>query len=483
MSSPSTTSTTSTTPAADKQRMPLWALLTGLLITGVVTHAVWRFTTSRDEAEARIGFEARASQIDITVREHLRGYEQALLGMSTIFTTGAPLTGARWATQFDTLRLGDRYPGFQGIGYAPKVALADKARHEAAMRKDESTQYAIRPEGERPIYTPVAYLVPENERHRKAIGFDMYHETLRRAAMDEARDKGQAIITRKIVLSQEKKDSMQPGFLMYVPVYRRDAAITTKIQRQDALQGYVFSTFRMTDLANAILTTHRDIRIEIFDGAGPQANNLLYDSAPHSDPAPGASRTAQLSVLSTVPLYGGAWSLRVSTLPEFETAIDRKGARIATAGAMLICLLALTMLWSQLTLRRRAEDLAAQITRDLAHSREQLELALEGSDLALFDWNIVTGEVHLSARWSLMLGGKAEPVRTTLEALEALVPPEDQPNISQQIHAVLNANTDRYHVEHRVRCHDGSTIWIASRAKVVERDSMNRALRDRKSVV
>src|SRR5258707_3667559 len=37
--------------------------------------------------------------------------------------------------------------------------------------------------------------------------------------------------------------------------------------------------------------------------------------------------------------------------------------------------------------------------RMLRESEQQLSLALEGSQLALFDWNIATGEVFLSDQW------------------------------------------------------------------------------------
>ncbi len=468
-------SSLSTTPAADTQRMPIWALLTALIMTGAVTHTVWYFTSSRDDADARVGFEIRASQIDIAVRERMREYEQALLGMSTIFASGVSLDRARWIAQFELLRLAENHPGLENIGYAPRITPEEKPHHEAALRKHEHPDYAILPDGARPIYTPVAYLAPTHAQQRTMIGLDLYHEASLRAAMDAASDTGRAVISRKALVSQNQKDGWQTGFLMVLPVYRRDAAITTAAQRREAIQGFVFCTFRAHEFAATLLASKRDVRVEIFDGTGQHADALVVDSSAKN--APTASQAPRFFMLSTIPLHGGTWSLRVSTLPEFESAINHDSARIATAGAMLICLLALTILWSQLTLRRRAEVIAEQMTRDLTQSREQLELALEGSDLALFDCNISTGELQLSSRWSLMLGGKPEPVRTTLKALEALVPPEDQGVISTQIRELLAGRTDRYQVEHRVRRHDGTLIWIASHAKVVERDSMNRALR------
>jgi len=463
---------TSPGPAAGEQRIPLWMLLTGLLVAGGVMHAVWNYTSGRDEADARVGFEARAGQIDIALRERVRDHEQALLGMSTLFASGAPVDGARWTAQFELLRIAENQPGFRHVGYAPHIVLQEKSRHEAALRTEGNADYAVHPPGERERYAPVAYVAPAGERQRDIAGFDLYHDPLRRDALDTARDRGRAVITRKLGLSSPQDAMMQASFLMVMPAYQR-TAVTTVAQRRDAIQGYLFGAVRAADMMNGLTGGKQDLRIEVFDGALQQAEHLLYDSAQARPPA----APARFATLSTITLYGRSWSLRVSTLPEFEAFINYGGARVATASALLICLLALTMIWSQLTLRRRAEDIAAQMTRELASSREQLALALEGSDLALFDWHVGTGDVQLSAHWNVMLGGNAEAVRTTFAEFEALIPPEDQGIIHQQVAALIDGSSDRYRAEHRVRRRDGATLWIASRAKVVERDSMNRALR------
>ncbi len=273
--------TSSSTPAfAQTIRQPVVALITAFAVTSLVTYSVWHFTSSRDEAEARVGFEARAQEINVAVRARMRDYEQALLSMSTVFASGAPLTQARWIQQFERLRLERNFPGFQGIGYAPWVTLEVKLRHEAELRANEYSDYAVRPEGERPGYAPVIFLTPASERHRRAIGFDPYHEPSRRITMDAARDKGSAAITGKTVLSQEQKAGAQPGFVMYMPVYRHDAMIATTEQRRSALQGYVFSTFRMHDLINGMFPHKRDLRIEISDGKNPGNDSLMYDR-PH----------------------------------------------------------------------------------------------------------------------------------------------------------------------------------------------------------
>ena len=106
----------------------------------------------------------------------------------------------------------------------------------------------------------------------------------------------------------------------------------------------------------------------------------------------------------------------------------------------------------------------------LRESEQQLSLALEGSQLALFDWNIATGEVFLSDQWAVMLGGKPAPTHTTFAALAELVHPEDTAQLDPLIRDALKGVTPYYRVEHRVRKNDGGWVWIQSHGQVTARD-------------
>ncbi len=109
--------------------------------------------------------------------------------------------------------------------------------------------------------------------------------------------------------------------------------------------------------------------------------------------------------------------------------------------------------------------------------RELLVEALEGSMLAVFDWDVAADEVRLSATWSSMLGGASGEARTTRDELLALVHPDDVDLVTNAAIEALTGRSPRYDVEHRVRRLDGSYIWIHSRGKVTARDPHGMALR------
>ena len=112
----------------------------------------------------------------------------------------------------------------------------------------------------------------------------------------------------------------------------------------------------------------------------------------------------------------------------------------------------------------------------LATSERRLQLALEASRLALWDWDISSGKVHLSDDWQTILGGEPGPVDTTFEELSRLVHPDDAATLSERIRAMLKGDIPRYDVEHRVRTLSGEWAWIHSSGEVVRRDIAGRAL-------
>ncbi|MFO1415603.1 MAG: EAL domain-containing protein [Burkholderiales bacterium] len=126
------------------------------------------------------------------------------------------------------------------------------------------------------------------------------------------------------------------------------------------------------------------------------------------------------------------------------------------------------------TLRDITRQKEAELARDRAN--ERLNTALAGSNLVLVDVD-PDGGVFLSERWSELLGGPPRPTYTTFEELIALTPDEEREAILREYVDTLTGRKAEYHMEHRVRAHDGTWKWIRSRGRVTERDAFGRARR------
>ena len=124
----------------------------------------------------------------------------------------------------------------------------------------------------------------------------------------------------------------------------------------------------------------------------------------------------------------------------------------------------------------RTEALHQQ-AEELRLAKEQLALALDGSNLAIWDWDIASGEVYLSPHWNAMIGLEAVATRMNLDTLMSLVNPEDWISVDRNARAALVGHVPVFSVEHRIRDARGGWLWVRSSGKVVTRSQEGTPLR------
>ncbi len=112
----------------------------------------------------------------------------------------------------------------------------------------------------------------------------------------------------------------------------------------------------------------------------------------------------------------------------------------------------------------------------LEKSQDRLELALDASQLALWDWDLVSDEI-LHTRTKSIFGLENEQVRGVLTDLRPLLHPDDLPVLRNAMIEHLKQRTDGYAVEYRIKHHDGQWVWVEDRGRAVERNSEGRVLR------
>ena len=112
---------------------------------------------------------------------------------------------------------------------------------------------------------------------------------------------------------------------------------------------------------------------------------------------------------------------------------------------------------------------------DLAEQRWQL--AVEGSNDSVWDWNIENGVVFHDRRWSLMLGNEPQDIDGTVECWKQLAHPDDRAANEAALQEHFAQRTPFYLHEHRVKAKNGEWKWILERGKVVTRAPDGRPLR------
>jgi PAS domain S-box-containing protein len=108
---------------------------------------------------------------------------------------------------------------------------------------------------------------------------------------------------------------------------------------------------------------------------------------------------------------------------------------------------------------------------------ERLNLAIEGANLGVWDWNVQTDEVQFNDNWATMLGYDPDEIGTGLEEWSDRVHPDDLEATTEVLEAHLAGETAHYEDEHRMRTADGDWKWIRNVGKVFERDDDGEPLR------
>ncbi|PWU27937.1 diguanylate cyclase [Pseudomonas sp. RW407] len=130
-------------------------------------------------------------------------------------------------------------------------------------------------------------------------------------------------------------------------------------------------------------------------------------------------------------------------------------------------------------LREARDQLQARVEAgsvELSNSQARLAMALEASELGLWDWNLRTDEVHHS-RLREIFGLDQDAVRSMRADLRPLLHPDDVPLLRRALADHLRGRTDGYRVEYRVRHADGHWVWVEDRGRVMARDARGKVTR------
>lgn len=357
-----------------KRYLNAWlVLLLCLLTTGYASY----YIKLDAESDAQRQFAFDCDEVELRIEGRLQAHKQVLLGAAALFDASDSVERDEWHAYAKRMQIDQHFHGIQGLGFSLLIAKDQLARHIAEIRKQGFPEYAVRPSGDRDVYTSIIYLEPFEGRNLRAFGYDMYSEPTRRAAMERARDENSAALSGKVRLVQETEKDVQAGTLMYMPVYRRLMPIETIKQRRAALYGWVYSPFRMDDLLAGVLKGRDNqadshLHLQVYDGRNANVGRLLYNSEANGGATIRAS--SRFALERHMNLYGREWILHFARVGGSVSDLDYSKAWITLAGGLGGSLLLFLLMLSYLDTRLKAAQIAAELTTELRNSASELAL-------------------------------------------------------------------------------------------------------------
>jgi PAS domain S-box-containing protein len=339
------------------KRISYAVLLLGLLCTSVL----WYFSSQYIQKKIEERFSIRINEITFMIEQRIHAYRTVLRGGAALFAANGEVTRDQWRIYTEHVRSSSLYPGIQGFGFTKLIRPYQLPAHIAQIRAEGFTGYRVWPEGTREVYTSIIYLEPFTERNRRAFGYDMFSEPVRRAAMEDARDNDRAALSGNVTLVQETGKDVQSGFLLYVPVYRRGILTGTIEERRSALLGFVYSPFRMKDLMKGIMGELHDVDLHIYDGRDISENALMFDSCRELN-ATALYSPGGINAKKTMVLYGRIWTLEFSSMQAFGFMHDRHIPEGNLIIGVMLSILLFFLIRSQTQMNEKAQALAEDMT-------------------------------------------------------------------------------------------------------------------------
>ena len=274
--------------------MPIAIFTLIAAITILSVFAIERGEDDRSAAQLR----TRATAIASALERRASASSAYLRAGAALLTTLDDIPASRFRQFASEMQLDAATRGTEGIGWAMVVYPDQVEAFDALMAREAPGRVRLFPrlEGDRPFAVPVTYLHPDTVRNRRALGFDMYSEPVRRAAMAEAARTSRPTASGRVVLAQEGEGG-DPGFVIYMPVFE-------PVPGGRRLRGFIYSPFNAPDfLASALeLENSEGHRVTLYDGP-PSRENLLARGG-----GTGGGRTA----LERVSIGTEPWTLEIS---------------------------------------------------------------------------------------------------------------------------------------------------------------------------
>ncbi len=250
--------------------LPVGIFLLVAAITILSIFAIERSETQRANAQ----LSSRTTAISSALERRANASSAYLRAGAALLASVGDIEPDQFRRFVSELRLDADYRGADGIGWAMVVRPGGVAAFNQLLAEASPVPAELYPlpSGEQPFSVPVTFLHPDTERNRRALGYDMFSERVRREAMQEAERTARPTASGKVVLVQEGGGEA-PGFLIYMPVF--EAAPGGR-----RLRGFIYSPFNAQDFLSSALELEDagHYGVQLFYGSAAEENRLASTS-------------------------------------------------------------------------------------------------------------------------------------------------------------------------------------------------------------
>jgi len=314
-------------------------------------------------------FNNTAGQTILLIQNALQKNVQLLQSLNAFLISSEDINRQKWQQFLNFEHNQKNFSGLEAMAYAPRIALSQLKEHEAHVQKEGLPVYKVFPESTQQYAFPILFIEPFNEVNRRALGYDISFEVVRRNALERSIKDNKATLSPKLTLMMHLKSNHaqdDDGFVMYLPVYNALMPTTTPKERKDALKGVVIAVLGVkTFFQNIFDINYIAADFEIYEGEKLDAQHKIYDSNP-------SLHDARLYKDVAMTQYGQQWHIVFKANEVLDTRYSRYLPMAELVGGIILSLLLGALLYTQQRTRQEAIYLAEKMTQKLTQSEAEI---------------------------------------------------------------------------------------------------------------
>ena len=251
--------------------IPLVIFLALAAITALSVFAIESNARARERAQMREYAQGLAAALDRSGS----GFTSSLRAGAALFASVDEVSPETFDSFVRALKLNADDTGAEGIGWIPVLEPSDLPGFLARTRDRQPDFPAITPApaSNTGRIAPVAMFAPDTPLNRRALGYDMYSDPARAAAMAEAEVTLRPAASGRIMLRRDNSPAA-PAFAIYMPVFRLSGS------EDRGLSGFVYTPFRAREFLDAAIEREGagGFGVRLYDGEVSTGHLLVAHS-------------------------------------------------------------------------------------------------------------------------------------------------------------------------------------------------------------
>lgn len=444
----------------------------GITVLVVSMSAAW------ERQRLQLQFSSVADLAGTSMSKAFKDHTEILHYMEGFVSSSDNMTRADF--QNFSQRFLQNFSGLQALSWNPYIYDAERENFEDSVRAEGFTEFTIVerdkngqiiPATQRDNYVSVKFIEPF-EQNKSAFGFDVGSNKARRAAFENAIDKGTVVATQRITLVQES--AKQFGVLAFMPVYNSRTAPPDIDTRRANIRGFMVAVFRGGDISTAALSSFgaEQFVVQLRDTSAPIGEQFLFENRPE---------TEGIRVLREQGLFGGEENLTTSFNIDFggrnwvaEFFPSREfiaTTRQQNTWLVMVAGLAITSMVGIFVLivsgrEERLNALVMDRTANLVKSERRLGQAQEIASMGNWEFDIENGTFWCSDEVLRIIGAKSVPERFAIDFLDDFLAADDRKWVRKQLRleSLLKGPSN---FEHQLVQADGHVIDVIQHVELV----------------